>query len=565
MSKIRGQNKCKNCGHTQFDTSYTTAGDISCMRCGTVLEENPIVSEVQFGESSSGAAMVQGAMVGADQARATFTGGRQNAMESREQTLLNGKRKIKRIANSLKIPDYIAEAAGEWFRLALTLNFVQGRRSNNVLATCLYVACRKERTHHMLIDFSSRLQISVYSLGATFLKMVKALHITSLPLADPSLFIQHFVEKLDFKDKTTKVAKDAVKLAARMSSDWIHEGRRPAGIAGACVLLAARMNNFRRSHAEIVAVSHVGEETLQRRLNEFKNTRAGKLSIKSFRETEDIKSSNPPSFEKNRKLEVKIANDLRRKTDEINDISKLTDEQQKEFLASLPKEEAQKQLLINTILTDMSITKETLNEQMKRIINMKNTKLKDSMYLTPHELNNGGSTPDFTNDDEKGKEEYDRIWNMNWPKNLVENLPKTEDILKSVRDDIELNSDDDDEIVLESKLTETEIEIKERIWTGLNHDYMIEQEKKRLKEEADLITGNTQGATTTKRRKKSPTNSNLPPEIQKELGDMVLDEDGAPTSAADSVKRYLSSTSVSKKLNYESLSGLFQNDNMGGF
>ena len=100
--------------------------------------------------------------------------------------------------------------------------------------------------------------------------MVKALHITSLPLADPSLFIQHFVEKLDFKDKATKVAKDAVKLAHRMAADWIHEGRRPAGIAGACVV-AARMNNFRRSHAEIVAVSHVGEETLQRRLNEFKN------------------------------------------------------------------------------------------------------------------------------------------------------------------------------------------------------------------------------------------------------------------------------------------------------
>ena len=54
---------------------------MSCLRCGTVLEENPIVSEVQFGESSSGAAMVQGAMVGADQARATFAGGRQNAME----------------------------------------------------------------------------------------------------------------------------------------------------------------------------------------------------------------------------------------------------------------------------------------------------------------------------------------------------------------------------------------------------------------------------------------------------------------------------------------------------
>lgn len=159
------------------------------------MEENPIVSEVQFGESSSGAAMVQGAMVGADQARASY-GGRQNAMESREQTLSNGKRKIRKIAHALKIADYIAESAGGWFKLALTQNFVQGRRSQNVLAACLYVACRKERTHHMLIDFSSRLQISVYSLGATFLKLVKALNIVKLPLADPSIFIQHFAEKL---------------------------------------------------------------------------------------------------------------------------------------------------------------------------------------------------------------------------------------------------------------------------------------------------------------------------------------------------------------------------------
>ncbi|CAX40101.1 tanscription factor TFIIIB subunit, putative [Candida dubliniensis CD36] len=552
MSKPRKQQKCKTCGHTQFDVNrYTAAGDVSCLRCGTVLEENPIVSEVQFGESSSGAAMVQGAMVGADQARATFAGGRQNAMESREQTLSNGKRKIKRIAAALKIPDYIAEAAGEWFRLALTLNFVQGRRSNNVLATCLYVACRKERTHHMLIDFSSRLQISVYSLGATFLKMVKALHITSLPLADPSLFIQHFVEKLDFKDKATKVAKDAVKLAHRMAADWIHEGRRPAGIAGACVLLAARMNNFRRSHAEIVAVSHVGEETLQRRLNEFKKTKAGELSIKSFREVDNLESSNPPSFEKNRAMELKISKKLQQQqTDNFEDLTKMTEEERNSVFGKLSKEEAQKQLLMNTILSDITITSETLNDQMDRILKMKKTSLENSLYKTPYELAlANGSENDPT-----------RIWNINKPRNLVANLPKTDDILQNVSSEVELNSDDDDEIVRESKLTEEEVAIKERIWTGLNHDYLVEQEKKRLKQEADELTGNTSKTSSSNRRKRNK--SSLPAELRKELGDIDLDEDGTPRSAADSAKMYISKTSVSKKINYDSLKGLL-GGNMG--
>lgn len=552
MSKPRKQQKCKTCGHTQFDVNrYTAAGDVSCLRCGTVLEENPIVSEVQFGESSSGAAMVQGAMVGADQARAIFAGGRQNAMESREQTLSNGKRKIKRIAAALKIPDYIAEAAGEWFRLALTLNFVQGRRSNNVLATCLYVACRKERTHHMLIDFSSRLQISVYSLGATFLKMVKALHITSLPLADPSLFIQHFVEKLDFKDKATKVAKDAVKLAHRMAADWIHEGRRPAGIAGACVLLAARMNNFRRSHAEIVAVSHVGEETLQRRLNEFKKTKAGTLSVKSFREVENLESSNPPSFEKNRAMELKISKKLQQQqTDNFEDLSKMTEEEKQSVFGKLSKEEAQKQLLMNTILSDITITTENLNDQMDRILKMKKSSLENSLYKTPYELALANGS----------EQDPSKIWNINKPKNLVANLPKTDDILQNVSSEVELNSDDDDEIVLESKLTEEEVAIKERIWTGLNHDYLVEQEKKRLKQEADELTGNTSKSSSGNRRKRNK--SSLPAELRKELGDIDLDEDGTPRSAADSAKMYISKTSVSKKINYDSLKGLL-GGNMG--
>ncbi|EMG48561.1 TDS4 Transcription factor IIIB 70 kDa subunit [Candida maltosa Xu316] len=546
MSSSKRQRRCKQCGHTLFDVNrYTAAGDVSCTRCGTVIEENPIVSEVQFGESSSGAAMVQGAMVGADQARATFSGGRQNAMESREQTLSKGKQRIKKLAQVLKISDYIAEAAGEWFRLALTLNFVQGRRSHNVLATCLYVACRKEKTHHMLIDFSSRLQMSVYSLGATFLKMVKALHITSLPLADPSLFIQHFVEKLDFKDKATKVAKDAVKLAHRMAADWIHEGRRPAGIAGACVLLAARMNNFRRSHAEIVAVSHVGEETLQRRLNEFKKTRAGQLSVKSFREVEHLESSNPPSFDKNRAAELKIAKKLQQnQADTFEDLTKLSNEGNEEELSKLSREEQQKQILLNTILSDITITSDTLNDQMDRILKMKKTSLENSLYKTPFELSGG----DFASEDSS------TIWDINRPRNLVKNLPKTEDVLLKVSSEMELNSDDDDEIVLESKLTEEEIAIKERIWTGLNHDYMVEQEKKRLKQEADELTGNTSSANNTNRRKRQK--SSVPPELRKELGDMEFEDDGTPKSAADSATRYISKTSVSKKINYDSLKGL---------
>jgi hypothetical protein len=64
-----------------------------CTKCGTVLSESNIVSEVQFGESASGAAVVQGSYVGADQSHARSLGGafkRAGGMESREITDANG-------------------------------------------------------------------------------------------------------------------------------------------------------------------------------------------------------------------------------------------------------------------------------------------------------------------------------------------------------------------------------------------------------------------------------------------------------------------------------------------
>lgn len=324
MSTVVKNRVCKVCGHDKFTRDVqASAGDISCVNCGAVAEENPIVSEVQFGESSSGAAMVQGAMVGADQARANFN--MRNAMESREQTLLNAKKKIKKIASVMRIADHIVDSATGWFKLALVQNFVQGRRSQNVIAACLYVACRHERTPHLLIDFSSRLQISVYSLGSTYLKLVRALQIQKLPIADPSLFIQHFADRLLFGDKTARVVRDATKLAERMCLDWIYEGRRPAGIAGACVLLAARMNRINRSHAEIVAVARVGEETIQKRLNEFKSTSSGQLKLSQFRESTPTKDQLPPSFKKNRIIEKKVHQILLKRQQELERLKGLAE------------------------------------------------------------------------------------------------------------------------------------------------------------------------------------------------------------------------------------------------
>ncbi|KAF4622388.1 hypothetical protein D9613_009578 [Agrocybe pediades] len=281
------------------------AGNGFCVQCGTVVEENTIVNEIGFGEASNGAAVVQGSFVGQGATHARMSGpyGNRGSNESREQTIANASRKIQSIANVLRLSEVVCLAATRLYTLAVEHKFTKGRKSMNVVAVCLYVACRqKETRNYMLIDFSDVLMVNVFELGHTYLQLVQTLNLR-LPLVDPSHYISRFAALLEFGDETHRVASDAVRLVQRFDRDWMTRGRRPAGICGAALLLAARMNNFRRSVEEIVQVVKIADTTLKKRLDEFKATPSGALTLADFRNVWLEEEMDPPAFTKGKEKE----------------------------------------------------------------------------------------------------------------------------------------------------------------------------------------------------------------------------------------------------------------------
>lgn len=169
----------------------------------------------------------------------------------------------------------------------------------------------------MLIDFSdllqvnrimhfksrsSSFQVNVFELGHTYLQLVQTLNLR-LPLVDPSHYISRFAALLEFGEETHRVATDAVRLVQRFDRDWVTKGRRPAGICGAALLLAARMNNFRRSVEEIVQVVKIADTTLKKRLEEFKKTPSGALTLADFRTVWLDEEMDPPAFTKGKERE----------------------------------------------------------------------------------------------------------------------------------------------------------------------------------------------------------------------------------------------------------------------
>ncbi|KAG4410599.1 hypothetical protein IFR04_016264 [Cadophora malorum] len=285
------------------ECSAPTVVDGICHNCGFIVEESNIVSEVTFGENSSGAAVVQGSYVSADQSGARSIGPafkRSGGGEDRESTIRDGRRYMQSMGAQLAINDSTIQAGMQIFKLAAMSNFIQGRRMDMVAAVCLYSACRKTSPCKvMLIDFADLVQANVFKLGHTFKKLHEAITIAKEGIQPvlPEDLIFRFAKRLEFGPMMTKVAEDAIRMVQRMSMDWMVMGRRPSGVCGACLILAARMNNFRRTITEVVYIVKVTTHTIQKRLEEFKQTPSSALTVEEFLHNEFLESAHdPPSF-----------------------------------------------------------------------------------------------------------------------------------------------------------------------------------------------------------------------------------------------------------------------------
>ncbi|XP_059135606.1 transcription factor IIIB 90 kDa subunit isoform X1 [Peromyscus eremicus] len=333
---------CRGCGGTDIELD-AARGDAVCTGCGSVLEDNIIVSEVQFVENSGGGSSAVGQFVSLDGAGKTPTlGGGFHVnlgKESRAQTLQNGRRHIHHLGSQLQLNQHCLDTAFNFFKMAVSKHLTRGRKMAHVIAACLYLVCRTEGTPHMLLDLSDLLQVNVYVLGKTFLLLARELCINA-PAIDPCLYIPRFAHLLEFGEKNHEVSMTALRLLQRMKRDWMHTGRRPSGLCGAALLVAARMHDFRRTVKEVISVVKVCESTLRKRLTEFEDTPTSQLTIDEFMKIDLEEECDPPSYTAGqRKLRMKqLEQVLSKKLEEVEgEISSYQDAIEIELENSRPK------------------------------------------------------------------------------------------------------------------------------------------------------------------------------------------------------------------------------------
>lgn len=326
-----------------------------------------------------------------------------------------------------------------------------------------------------------------------------------LPVIDPSIYISRFASLLDFGDETQRVATDATRLVQRFNKDWITHGRRPAGICGACLLLAARMNNFRRSIAEVVQVVKIADVTLRKRLEDFQTTPSSRLSIDDFRNIWLEEEHEPPAYYiariakkpkavKGKHMLKHLKADGDEESAEESDGQEADDEDREDDRA--PRTEA-----IDPRLE--ALADQATEAEIARYLDEPAAQ-EEGEQSNPAE---GGITKRSGTEPPEGNDELAGL------------------------DEEEL-----DAFILD----ENEVKIKERVWIEFNRDYLEKTLVRQLKMEADIKAG-IAPKPTARRKRKQP-----------------LEASAAPISAAESTKQLLRKKKFSKKLNYSVIENLFE-------
>jgi transcription factor IIIB 90 kDa subunit len=580
---------CPNCGGRAIE-QHEASGASICTDCGVVVEENAIVSSVEFMEGANGGhSSMVGQFVSATSSKAYTGGGGGSggsgmggggargggrygfARDSRETTLANGRRRIMELASRLRLSGHFADGAHRLFTVAVEKNFVQGRRTTHVVATCLYMACRQEKSPHMLIDFSDALQVNVYSLGTCFLKFRRLLGL-KLEIIDPALYVYRFAAHLDLDDKANAVSLTALRLVARMQRDWIVAGRRPAGICAAALLIAARAHGLDHHTTHVTRILRVCGMTVSSRVREFEQTPSAQLTLEQFAALDFLNGeADPPSFARNKMREARAKaiqegnvalltsgalddsgkfgskwRELRRKsaqqTVKYQQVystieKKLTDQvdedNSNECLAIVPGADANDAL--ETVAPEQVA-------QVAEDWRIAYPKAKGKDMIMPHEATAEEQLPSVVPTEAK-------LSLAEWKQNLPASI---------------------DEEIDEFFRTEEEEQVKEAIFNKINKDYIAQQERKenermtleaahKDQEQDDLAQAAGQARYKEHSRSKKQRGRDAAA-----AASATANDGGGGTGAASTTEEQLraavAARKVSRKINYDALSSLFDDD-----
>lgn len=184
----------------------------------------------------------------------------------KERSLLKAFTLLNTLKSKLALSDVVCEKAAYNYRKAVEVNIVRGHSIRTILAASVYVACKELESPRSLDEIAKAANIKRKTLSKTTRYFIKKLEITTIP-NDPIFFVNKVASAFSIGEKTKRLA---IKFIQKAKSLRISEGKRPGGLVGGAIYLAAAVNNEPVPYRQLEKISSTSSVTIRKRVKQLR-------------------------------------------------------------------------------------------------------------------------------------------------------------------------------------------------------------------------------------------------------------------------------------------------------
>jgi transcription initiation factor TFIIB len=288
--------RCRECGSRNLETD-TTRGEVSCLDCGLVLEENKIDPGAEWRSfspehgdnmSRTGAPVTQlihdkGLSTDIDWQNRDYSGRalssksrvqyhrmrkwqrRARVSNTHDRNLATALPEIARISSKLGMSKGVQQEVAVVYRKSMEKGLTRGRSIDALVSASIYLVCNINKLGRTLDEVADASRVGRKELTRCY-KIIKKELGVRIRVNHPRDFIQGFVSKLGLPPETLLKTSEIIDEAEKKE---LIDGKSPTGIAAAAIYIASHLTGRIRTQREVADVSSVTEVTIRNRYKEL--------------------------------------------------------------------------------------------------------------------------------------------------------------------------------------------------------------------------------------------------------------------------------------------------------
>jgi transcription initiation factor TFIIB len=165
------------------------------------------------------------------------------------------------LVSHLKIRRNVQENAALLYRKALQKDLIKGRCIENIIAACLYAACRFTKTQRNLDEIAEYISTDKRELARAYRFIYKKLNLNV-----PRPNARHKIPKIASRSNIPQqIQNHAIEILRSAEKEKITAGKDPNGLAAAALYIACRQDDSKITQKEIAYAAGVTEVTVRNR------------------------------------------------------------------------------------------------------------------------------------------------------------------------------------------------------------------------------------------------------------------------------------------------------------